>query len=706
MTRLDRQATGTRVQKGQALLLVLATMTAGAQQLPRQSRVSTAAIQGQVRTEQGLGLGGVVIQLRNLSQPRTLLTMTAGDGTFRWRDLPAGSYEILGRLEGFEPFGRREVLLPAGDVFTMDVKMKPTGELQPDWRQVPRQSGPTPPALLAAILPAPNRPPLRPLAGTEPAAPATIEALPPDDKVFSSIPSRWDYDFPVYRRYGKKGEAPFVKGHIADPFNQNKIKGDYPVIGDRTFLIISATSETGVEGRMIPVPSGVGSERGSSSRFFGQFGQLPLSQTVSLSIDLFGGDTAFRPFDWRLKVTPAFNLNYLKVQERGIVNPDVRRGTGRQDSHLGLQEAFFEVKLKDLSNSFDFLAARLGIQSFNSDFRGFIFLDQEPGARLFGNLQSNRYQFNAAYFNMLEKDTNSGLNRFRLRDQQVLIGNIYRQDFIKPGYTLQASFHYNKDDASFLLDENNFLVRPAPIGAVTPHKIRAYYYGLTGDGHIGRLNVNHAFYQVLGHDSLNPLAGKPVSINAQMAAVELSVDKDWVRLRSAFFYASGDNNPRDGTARGFDAIFDDPNFAGGRFSFWNREGIRLTGTGVALVSPGSLLPSLRSSKIQGQANFVNPGIFLYNVGTDIDLSPRMRLVLNSNFMRFAHTQPLELLLFQRPIRAGLGADNGIGLVYRPALSENLLLLAGVNSFTPFAGFRDMLTGRTLLAVFVNVRFKF
>ena len=132
MTRLDRQATGTRVRKGQALLLVLATMTAGAQQLPRQSRVSTAAIQGQVRTEQGLGLGGVVIHLRNLSQPRTLLTMTAGDGTFRWRDLPAGSYEILGRLEGFEPFGRREVLLPAGDVFTMDVKMKPSGTVQPD----------------------------------------------------------------------------------------------------------------------------------------------------------------------------------------------------------------------------------------------------------------------------------------------------------------------------------------------------------------------------------------------------------------------------------------------------------------------------------------------------------------------------------------------------------------------------------------------
>src|SRR5579864_2883840 len=65
------------------------------------------------------------------------------------------------------------------------------------------------------------------------------------------------------------------------------------------------------------------------------------------------------------------------------------------------------------------------------------------------------------------------------RNQQVMIANIYRQDFIKPGYTIQASFHYNKDDPSFEYDTNNFLVRPAPIGTVTSHSIRAYYYGLT-----------------------------------------------------------------------------------------------------------------------------------------------------------------------------------------------------------------------------------
>ena len=121
--------------------------------------------------------------------------------------------------------------------------------------------------------------------------------------------------------------------------------------------------------------------------------------------------------------------------------------------------------------------------------------------------------------------------------------------------------------------------------------------------------MNHAFYEALGTDSLNPIAGRAVTINAQMAAAEVSVDKDWVRYKVSAFYASGDGNPRDGRATGFDTIVDDPSFAGGIFSFWDREELRLPGTGIALTPGDSLLPSMRTSKTEGQANFVNPGNF-------------------------------------------------------------------------------------------------
>ncbi len=70
---------------------------------------------------------------------------------------------------------------------------------------------------------------------------------------------------------------------------------------------------------------------------------------------------------------------------------------------------------------------------------------------------------------------------------------------------------------------------------ILQHGIRAYYLGWTSNGHIGRVNVSHAFYQALGHDTLNPIAGRRVDINGRMAALELSVDKDWVRFRSSFF---------------------------------------------------------------------------------------------------------------------------------------------------------------------------
>jgi len=97
------------------------------------------------------------------------------------------------------------------------------------------------------------------------------------------------------------------------------------------------------------------------------------------------------------------SLNYLDVQELGIVSPDVRKGNTRFDSHLGLQEAFVEVKLHDLSPNYDFVSVRAGIQEFNADFRGFLFVDEQPAVRVFGNLDDNRVEYSAAYFNCSRK---------------------------------------------------------------------------------------------------------------------------------------------------------------------------------------------------------------------------------------------------------------------------------------------------------------
>lgn len=509
---------------------------------------------------------------------------------------------------------------------------------------------------------------------------------------FIPVPDRWRLGFPAWDRYpGQPGEYPYVRGHWWDPYHQNVLKGDYPIIGQHTFMNLTAVSDTLFEGRRLPVPSDVSTSRAGSAEFFGRGGQFIINQNFILSFELFHGDTAFKPRDWEVRLTPVFNINYLNTQENGIVNIDVRKGTERTDGHVALQEVSLEIHLADVSPNYDFFSVRGGIQGLTSDFRGFIFSDNELGVRFFGTFASNRNQWNIAYFSMLEKDTNSGLNTLDSREQNVMIANFFRQDFIWPGYTAQLSFHFNNDKASTKFDENGFLVRPALVGDARPHTLNVGYLGWAGDGHIGRLNVTHAVYLALGRDDRNPIAGRSVDILAQMAAVELSYDADWLRFKGSFLWASGDSNPTDGKARGFDSIFDNPNFAGGGFSFWNRQGIKLTQTGLNLVNRNSLLPDLRSSKEQGQANFVNPGLFLYNLGVEADLTPKLRGFFNLNYLRFAHTEPLQLVLFQPSIRKDIGIDYSIGFQYRPLLTNNIILSLGASAFAPLDGFKDIYT---------------
>ena len=655
------------------------------------------------------GIVGALIALTNRASGMTRTVTTSADGVFRWSDLSPGTYLLLVQADGFEQLTRDDLRLDTGDVVTLELTLSPSAILAAPASRLPREPELGPPA--AAAAPSEAALPYRELRRRPDEEPgqgiATAATLPPAQNVFIETPDRWNVAMPEWNRYGRSGEYPYVRAsHWWDPFNRNRLKGDEPIIGQQTFLDITATSDTDIEERRVPQTSNISAAQPGSSDYFGRGEQFALSQTFRFSFGLFHGDTSFRPADWRFQITPAVNVNYLDARELGIVNVNTADGTTRLDAHAGLQEAFAEYKIHDLSPNYDFLSVRAGIQSFSSDFRGFIFVDEQPGVRLFGNLHSNRWEYNAAYFNLLEKDTNSGLNTFERRHQQVIIGNLYMQDFIKPGYTTEFSVHYNQDEPSEQYDTNGFLVRPAPVGVFQPHEIRAAYLGWAGNGHFGPVNVSHAFYQALGTDSLNPIAGRPVTINAQMAAAEVSIDKDWVRYKVSAFYASGDGNPRGGRATGFDTIVDDPSFAGGVFSFWDHEQLRLPGTGVALTPGDSFLPSLRTSKTEGQANFVNPGLFLVNAGANLDLTPKLKSFVNVNFLRFENTAPLELLLFESPIRNTIGLDYSVGFQYRPPLSENISITGGAAALSPGQGFRDIFTGTTQFSVFADVRFQF
>ncbi len=510
---------------------------------------------------------------------------------------------------------------------------------------------------------------------------------------FVPIEDRWRVGLPAWDRYDKGhpllDDYPYVEGHWWDPFNQNVFKGDYALIGQHTFLDIKATSLSILEERQVPTPTTPfeSTTRPNRQDFFGSPNQFLYSHFFSLGIDLFHGDAAFKPVDWRVKLTPIFNVNYLAVDELAVVNPDVRRGTTRGRTWFSLEEYFVESKITDLSPDYDFLSVRVGSQPFTSDFRGFIFSDTNRAVRIFGTRLSNRDQFNLVVFDQQEKDTNSDLNTFQSRHQNVYIANYYRQDFLFPGYTAQVSVHYNHDGPTFHFDKNDFLVRPDPVGVFTPHRLDVAYLGWAGDGHIGRYNISHACYWALGRDNGNPLANQAQDINAQMAAVELSYDRDWVRFRTSFFFASGDNDPNNKHATGFDSILDHPNFAGGDFSYWQRQAIKLFG--VNLTNRESLVADLRSSKTEGQSNFVNPGLWLVNAGMDLELTPKLRMINNVNFLWFDETESLRTFLFQDRVRNYIGADLSTGFEYRPLLSNNIIMTAGLSTLLPGNGFQDL-----------------
>src|SRR5262249_27632733 len=159
-----------------------------------------------------------------------------------------------------------------------------------------------------------------------------------------------------------------------DPFNQNVLKGDYPIFGQHTFFNLTASLQSVFEPRSVPVATTPfeSTVNPFQQEFFGNPNQFFTTNFFRLQFDLFHGNAAFKPVDWQLRIAPVFNVNYLKVQELGIVGPDVRDGTDRLRNIVALEEFWFEGKLADLSPNYDFISVRAGNQPLNSDFRGFI----------------------------------------------------------------------------------------------------------------------------------------------------------------------------------------------------------------------------------------------------------------------------------------------------------------------------------------------
>lgn len=503
------------------------------------------------------------------------------------------------------------------------------------------------------------------------AGPKTVAPTDPATDEFIPLPDRWRLGWPRHDRYQPKRQTPYVEGSLLDPYNQNLLKGDYPISGNHTFLNLNLQSVSVLNPRTVAAG-------GRRDQFF-------TNQNLVFGAEIFKGDTVFEPKRISVRVTTVLNFNFLA---NDTLNPfKSKRGKTR----LAVEEAFLEKRLAVISPNFDFVAVRAGMQNFTSDFRGFLFSENQLGIRFFGNAHSNRDQYNFAYFNMRQRDEVSQLHLFDRRRQQVFIANWFRQDFLTKGYTAMVNFHLNNDHG------------------ITPGdraRLNVAYLGFNGDGRIGSWAIDHAFYQAFGRDDFNRLARRGVDINAQMAALEVSRDSDWLRYRGSFFFASGDKDLSDGKASGFDMIFDNPNFAGGGFQFWTQQATLLGGGRGILTNKFSLLANLRN-KFTQRSNFVNPGLLLLNLGADFRLTPKFKTVTNLSYLRFARANVLRQLTNDPGIDNRIGADLSVGLKFRPFLNENMASVVGVSALFPQGGYARLINStRPLVSPTFAVQFAF
>jgi hypothetical protein len=204
-------------------------------------------LKGVVRTSAGAPASGIVVVAINQVTRKVHRTRSDSDGSYSL-SLPAGAYRLTLDQPNTAQFDKNknygDFAIVRGDTLE-NVVIEGGKETVVDIPIAPPPTGPAP---------APQR---------------------------RETPDRWRLTFPEYDRYGDRGargrDIPFKRGRWWDPYNQNVLKGDYPIKGDKLFMILSAVSSTNVEQRRAPTPSDVSSVDPLSAEFFGRPEQFAAS---------------------------------------------------------------------------------------------------------------------------------------------------------------------------------------------------------------------------------------------------------------------------------------------------------------------------------------------------------------------------------------------------------------------------------------------
>ncbi len=443
-----------------------------------------------------------------------------------------------------------------------------------------------------------------------------------------------------------------------DPYGPNRLKGDVPIAGAKSFLVLTAIADSQYTG----VQANADADLLQKS-----------NNTLLFSMEYYVGQTVFRPKTFALRATGI---------ARTIVDPD---GNAEQVEDVSLGETFVEALLLEHGRrSYDATSARLGVQAFNLDVQGLVVNDALAAGRAFSELAANRVNITMIGARPLEKDAASALATGKILEADFAAASFAVGDAFRPGLNVVAFAAFDDD-------------RRLP-GART----RVGWGGLGTQGHIGRVVTAPALYVAWGHKDAGPASQR---ILAPMAVVDLALPADRWNPRFTMLWAPGDSNPADQNATAYDAFADKVAFGGaggaGVLAGGGAGVVDAGGAPVTLFRKGSVIPSLRGAN--AAPNFVHPGIRLVDIGTDLQISPRFATSFDA--VLFAWDQPKALAgaLGLAAVPDSFAASEWIGqLKIKPFLNEQALIAVSAAALVPSNGLTD-LTGSTATVLKADAR---
>ena len=475
-----------------------------------------------------------------------------------------------------------------------------------------------------------------------------------------AVDTRWrTYDLEGVPQYGY---------NLLDTYNQNRIKGDFPLAGKwfgeadifQTYVL--------KERRNLDFTNVIPDQTFHSHNNF-------QDENGIFGFEIRHNDDRFFPSDFRIHIDGSADWK-----------SDINAVNTSAQGHGQVFDAFSDVQLHNFGNvNFNQVFLRGGIQTFKSDFHGLIFNDVGLGGRIFGNSLSNRVRYDFVVLKLFQKDAVSGFIDFSKPSQHtVLISRFTWEDFLVTGWNSEWSVHWNHDPRKINHSDSNQL------------NLDTYYLGTTLNGNLGRFIFNPAIYGVFGTaDHLIDGDRVQHDVRAWTGVLDLEYPIDELKFRVGYVYESGERGGSTSkTDTGFDAISDAVTLFGGPFSYWVGEDIKYAKGDF--VRANSFDPSLRGTN--NQANYVNPGLQLVNAGFDTTVTPRVAVSVNVNWLYFNNigTYNTNNIVNGVPTTTTIshhnaGVEENIFIRWKPFLRQRndfFIVDTGFSVLQPLAGIKD------------------